>query len=62
MEYTTIHSNGLGPVSIDKVNLNKNLLIHTPEERPPLLKCHFSGAKKVALQEWFHCIVIKIVL
>ena len=30
---------------LDFVNLNKNVLISTPDERPPLLKGHFSGAK-----------------
>ena len=38
------------------VNLNINVLISTPDERPPLLKDHFSGAKGVALQKGFHCI------
>ena len=32
----------------DDVNLNINVLISTPVERPPLLKGHFSGAKGVA--------------
>ena len=40
--------------SLDNVNLNKTVLISTPEMRPPLLKCHFSGAS----QEGFHCICI----
>ena len=35
--------------------LTTNVLIFTPEERPPLLKGHFSGAKRVVLQEGFHC-------
>ena len=35
-----------------------NVLIFTPDERPPLLKGHFSGAKGVASQEGFHCIII----
>ena len=39
----------------DNVNLNINVLISTPDERPPLLKGHFSGAKGVASQERFHC-------
>ena len=39
----------------DNVNLNINVLISTPDERPPLLKGHFSGAKGVASQEGFHC-------
>ena len=40
---------------LDIVNLNTNVLIFTPDERPPLLKGHFSGAKGVASQEGFHC-------
>ena len=40
---------------LDNVNLNINVLISTPDERPPLLKGHFSGAKGVASQEGFHC-------
>ena len=32
---------------LDNVNLNINELISTPDERPPLLKDHFSGAKGV---------------
>ena len=39
----------------DNVNLNKNILIYTPDERPSLLKGHFSDAKGVASQEGFHC-------
>ena len=41
---------------LDNVNLNINVLISTPDERPPLLKGHFSSAKEVASQEGFHCI------
>ena len=41
---------------IENVNLNINVLISTPDERPPLLKGHFSDAKGVASQEGFHCI------
>ena len=41
---------------LDNVNLNMNELIFTPDERPPLLKGHFSDAKGVASQEGFHCI------
>ena len=41
---------------LDDVNLDINVLISTPNERPPLLKGHFSGAKWVASQEGFHCI------
>ena len=39
----------------DNANLNINALIPTPEERPSLLKGHFSSAKGVASQEGFHC-------
>ena len=42
---------------LDNVNLNINVLISTPEERPPLLKGHFSDAKGVASQDGFHCIM-----
>ena len=45
---------------IDNVNLNINVLISTPDERPPLLKGHFSDAKGVASQKEFHCIQKKI--
>ena len=45
---------------LDTVNLNINVLIYTPDEMPPLLKGHFSGAKGVALQEGFHCIDFEI--
>ena len=41
---------------LDKKNLNINVLISTPDKRPPLLKGHISAAKWVALQEGFHCI------
>ena len=37
------------------VNLNINVLIFTPDERPPLSKGHFSDAKGGASQEGFHC-------
>ena len=40
---------------LDNVNLNINVLIFTPDKRPPLLKGHFSGTKGVASQEVFHC-------
>ena len=43
---------------LDNVNLNINVLISTPDERPPLLKGHFSSAKGVASQEGFHCTCI----
>ena len=41
---------------LDNVNLNINVLMSTPDEKPPLLKGHFSDAKWVASQERFHCI------
>ena len=41
---------------LDYVNLNINVLISTPDKRPPLLKGHFPDAKGVASQEGFHCI------
>ena len=41
---------------LDIVNLNINVLISTPDERPPLLKGHFSVEKGVASQEGFYCI------
>ena len=41
---------------LDNVNLNINVLITTSDERPPLLKGHFSAAEGVASQEGFHCI------
>ena len=40
---------------LNNVDLNINILIFTPDERPHLLKGHFSGAKWVASQEGFHC-------
>ena len=40
---------------LDQVNLNINVLISTPDERPPLLKGLFPDAKGVASQEGFHC-------
>ena len=42
---------------LDNVNLNINVSISTLDERPPLLKGHFSGAKGVVSQEGFHCIL-----
>ena len=42
---------------LDNVNLNIDVLISTPDERPPLMKGHFSDAKGVASQEGFHCTV-----
>ena len=47
---------------LDTVNLNINVLISTPDERPPLLKGHFSGEKGVASQEGFHCIHLDLKL
>ena len=41
---------------LNNVNLNIDVLIPTPDGRPPLLKGYFSGAKGVASQERFHCI------
>ena len=38
---------------LDNINLNINVLISTPDERPPLLKGHFSGDKGEASQEGF---------
>ena len=35
---------------LDNINLNINVLISTPDERPPLLKGHFSGDKGEASQ------------
>ena len=39
---------------LDSVNLNKNVFISTPDERPPYLKGHSPGVKGVASQEGFH--------
>ena len=41
---------------LNNVNLNINVLILKLDEKPPLLKGHFSDAKGVASQEGFHCI------
>ena len=43
---------------LSNVNLNINVLVTTPNERPPLLDGHFSDAKGVASQKGFHCIGI----
>ena len=43
---------------LDNVNLNINVLISTPDERPLLLKGHFSDAKGVDSQEGFHCMLV----
>ena len=45
---------------LNKENLNINVLISTPDERPPLLKGDFSYAKGVASQEGFHCIILSL--
>ena len=41
---------------LDNVNLNINVLISTPDERPLLSKGHLSGAKGMVSQEGFHSI------
>ena len=43
---------------LDTVNLNINVLISTPDERPPLLIGYFSGAEVVASQEGLHFMFI----
>ena len=40
---------------LENVNLNINVLISIPDERPPLFKGHFFDAKGVASQEGFYC-------
>ena len=40
---------------LDNVNLNIKVLISSSDERPPLLKGHFSDAKGVASQKEYHC-------
>ena len=35
------------PTSLDSVNLNKNILISSPDERAPHLKVHISDDKEV---------------
>ena len=44
---------------LDNMNevLNINVLISTPDERPPHLKGHFSDAKEVASQKGFDYII-----
>ena len=37
--------------------LNMKVFIISPEERPPILKGYISGAKWVASQEGFYCIL-----
>ena len=56
--WETILTRGHPPLKrpLDNVNLNINVLISTPDERPPLLKCQFSGAKGVAPHEGFYCL------
>ena len=39
---------------LDTINLNINVLISTPDERPPILKGNFSGTKGLASKEGFH--------
>ena len=53
----TVPEEGPPPLErpLDNVNLNINVLISTPDERPSLLKSHFSDTKRVASQEGFHC-------
>ena len=46
----------------DSVNLNINVCIFTPDERPLLLKWHFSGAKGMASQEGFHCMILDFIM
>ena len=48
--------------TLGNVYININVLIFTPDERPPLLKDHFSDAKGVVSQEGFHCIDNKIMV
>ena len=43
---------------LDNVNLNINVLISTPNERPPLLKGHLPYAKGVDSQEGLHCMLL----
>ena len=38
------------PLDTLTINLNITVLISNPHERPPLLKGHFSGVKRVASQ------------
>ena len=45
---------------LDIVNLSKNVLISSPDKRPPLLKGHISGPKGVAKQEGFHCMLFSL--
>ena len=44
----------------DTVNLDINVLISAPDERPPLLKEHFSGAKGVQLYRKQNCSLPKV--
>ena len=43
-------------IVLPSVNWVRNIIIFTPEERPPLLKSHISGAKGIASQKGFQCI------
>ena len=38
---------------LNNVNLNINVLISAPDERPPLLKGHFSDARGVPLNTYY---------
>ena len=42
--------------SLDNVNLKMNVFLSIPDERPPLLKGHFSYVEGLASREGFHCI------
>ena len=71
LEKKTVHRYKMGPSPLgrppslerplDNVNLNINVFMSTPDERPSSLKGNFSGAKGMALQEGFHCSVIHII-
>ena len=43
---------------LDNVNLNRNVLISTPDKRPTHLKGHISDVKEVASQDRFYCMNI----
>ena len=60
---------------LDNENLNINVLISTPDERPPLLKGHFSDANRGGLTRgvplwimfafihiWYACIFFQILI
>ena len=42
---------------LDSVNLNIDVLISTPDERPRLLKGYFFQVKGVILQKGIHCTI-----